>query len=318
MACATVTLMSHVTRASFAVVLLTVSLSSLSLAEEPLTFGISQPYGPEAAERVPAVVEPYLSKALKGPVKVVRFATSDELADALAAGKVDLAWITPLAFVRASQKNDGVTALSKATRKGNLFYRAAYIVKKDSDLGSLAALQGKKVAFVSKTSTSGYLFAREMLAKESLKPDGFFSEEVFAGDHPAVCKAVRDGKVDVGATFASEPAEGKDVVASGCEDEPPVSDFKVVASTGNLPNEVIAARDFFPPARVNDVIATFGRMDGTAEGKKVLEAFRVDGWGVAVEGDFAPVLDLLRVKEAKTVEPVKAKEPAKPAAKKKK
>jgi phosphate/phosphite/phosphonate ABC transporter binding protein len=292
--------MHRLTRALASAALLTAATAT---ADDSLTFGISQPYGAEAAQKVPAVVEPYLSKALKVPVKVVRFATSDELADALGAGKVDLAWITPLAFVRASQKNPGVAALSKATRRGSLFYRAAYVVKAGSPLTSLASLKGKKVAFVSKTSTSGYLFAREMLAKESLNPDGFFGEEVFAGDHLAVCKAVREGKVDVGATFASEPAEGKEVVPTGCEDAPPLSDFKVLASTGNLPNEVIAARDFFPPTRVNDVIAAFGRMDGSPEGKKALEAFRVDGWGVAVEGDFAPVLDLLRVKDVKKPAP---------------
>lgn len=279
----------------------TLLLATVSSAEDALTFGISQPYGPEAAEKVPALVEPYLAKALKGPVKVVRFTTPEELVDALAAGKVDLAWITPFAFVRATQKNSGVAALSKATRKGSLFYRAAYVVKAGSPLTSLASLKGKKVAFVSKTSTSGYLFAREMLSKENLNPDGFFGEEVFAGDHLAVCKAVREGKVDVGATFASEPAEGKEVLPTGCEDAPPLSDFKVLASTGNLPNEVIAARDFFPPTRVNDVIAAFGRMDASPEGKKALEAFRVDGWGVAVDGDFAPVLDLLRVKPAAEV-----------------
>ncbi len=274
-------------------------LNAAPTTPDALTFGIAQPYGPEAAEKVPALVEPYLSKALKGPVKVVRFATNEELTEALAAGKVDLAWITPLAFVRASQENSGVSALSKAMRRGSLFYRAAFVVKQSSPLKNLASLAGKKVAFVSKSSTSGYLFAREMLSKESLSPEGFFSNELFAGDHPSVCKAVRDGKVDVGATYASEPSEGKEVVATGCEDAPPISDFRVVASTGNLPNEVIAVRDLFPPTRINDVISTFGRMDGSAEGKKVLEVFRVDGWSVAVEGDFAPVLELLQVKEVK-------------------
>jgi phosphonate transport system substrate-binding protein len=282
-------------------------VATTAFAEDALTFGISQPYGAEAAEKVPALVEPYLSKSLKGPVKVVRFATPEELADALGAGKVDLAWITPLAFVRATQKNSGVAALSKAMRGTSLFYRAVFITKSGSPLTSLAQLKGKKVAFVSKNSTSGYLFAREMLKKEGLNADGFFADEQFAGDHPAVCKLVREGKVDVGATFGDEPAEGKPVEATGCTDVPPLSDFHVIASTGNLPNEVIAARDFFPPARVNDVIAAFGRMNSTPEGKKVLEAFRVDGWGVAVDGDFAPVLELLSAKkDSKKTEPAAA------------
>jgi phosphonate transport system substrate-binding protein len=279
--------------------------ATTSFAGESLTFGISQPYGPEAAEKVPAVVEPYLSRVLNTPVKVVRFTTNEELAEALAASKVDLAWITPFAFVRAVEKNAGVTALSKATRQGSLFYRAAFVVTKDSPLQTLSELKGKKVAWVSKTSTSGYLFAREMLAKEKLGPDGFFGGEQFAGDHAAVCRAVKEGKADVGATFASEPTEGKDVSATGCADVG-AGDFRVLASTGNLPNEVIAARDFFPPARVNEVIAAFGRMDSTPEGKKVLSAFRVEGWGVAVEGDFEPVLELLRARPA----PKKDPEPA--------
>ena len=82
------------------------------------------------------------------------------------------------------------------------------------------------------------------------------------------------------------------------------ADFKVVASTGNLPNEVIAASSDFPSPRINDVIGTFGRMGKTEEGKKLLkDAFRCNGWGVAVEGDFAPVLDIMRAKDVKVVAP---------------
>ena len=55
-------------------------------------------------------------------------------------------------------------------------------------------------------------------------------------------------------------------------------------------------------------------MDGSPEGKKVLEVFRVDGWGVAVDGDFAPVLDLLRLKRP---EPPAQKEPVKKVGQKK-
>lgn len=297
-----------------------VLLSSLpALAEDkPLTLGIAQPYGAEQAGKVAGLVEPYLSKHLKGPVKVVVHGTPEELADALATGKVDLAWITPLAFVRASQKNPEVIALSKAMRKSALFYRAVFFVKRDSPLKTLAELKGKKVAWVGKTSTSGYLFAREILKKEGLEPDGYFGGESFAGDHPSVCKAVRSGAADVGATFAPETtAEGKEPLPTGCEDAPPVTDFRVIAASGNIPNEVIAARDFFPPTRVNDVIAAFGRMSLDDEGKKVLaEAFRTDGWGVAVDGDFAPVLELLRAKDTRAKTPP-AEKPKKPAAKKK-
>lgn len=70
-----------------------------------------------------------------------------------------------------------------------MFYRAAYVVQAGSPLTSLASLRGKRVAFVSKTSKSGYLFAREMLSKESLNPEGFFAEEVRAGAKSSVTES---------------------------------------------------------------------------------------------------------------------------------
>src|SRR5687767_14271129 len=80
---------------------------------KPITMGISQPYGPEQAAKAKTLIEPYLSRELKTTVTVQVFPSYDELSAALAEGKVDLAWITPLAFVQASDKNADVTALSK-------------------------------------------------------------------------------------------------------------------------------------------------------------------------------------------------------------
>jgi phosphonate transport system substrate-binding protein len=285
-------------------------LSSLALggdpkaapAKKPLTFGMSHPYGEEQAQKAKALIEPYLTKALGSQVTVQLFPTYDELSDALATNKVDLAWITPLAFVQASQKHRDVTALSKAMRAsdGGLFYRSVFIVKADSKVADLKGLAGKKVAWVGKLSASGYLFPRALLKEQGLDPDKLFAAESFAGDHPSVCKAVRDGTADVGATFAAEPKEGAAPEATGCTDAGPITDFKVVASTPNLPNEVIAHSPEFPPMRVNDVLIAFGRMGNSADGKKVLaDAFRAQGFGVAVEGDFEQVVALLKAKDVK-------------------
>jgi len=303
----------------------TLVLSSAALAAEPkappkkpLTFGMSRPYGERQAAGAQALIEPYLTKALGSPVTVKVFATYDELSDALASNAVDFAWITPVAFVQASQKHRDVTALSKAMRHsdGGLFYRSVFIVKADSPVADLKASAGKKVAWVGKLSASGYLFPRALLKEQGLDPDKHFASEAFAGDHPSVCKAVRDGTADVGATFAAEPKEGAALEATGCLDAGPASDFKVIASTSNLPNEVIAISPDFPPTRVNEVMMTFGRMSLSPEGKKLLdEGFRVRGFGVAVEGDFDQVTALLKAKDVKAKV---APEPAAPPKKGKK
>ncbi|MDX2010610.1 MAG: phosphate/phosphite/phosphonate ABC transporter substrate-binding protein [Myxococcaceae bacterium] len=306
------------------------ALAPLSLAEgkapppvkKPLTFGMAHPYGDAHATQAKALIEPYLSKALGSAVTVQTFETYEALSDALATNQVDLAWITPLAFVQAAQKNRDVTAVSKAMRAsdGGLFYRAVFIAKASSPLADLKALKGTKVAWVGKSSASGYLFPRALLKDQGLDPDKTFASEVFSGDHPAVCKAVREGVVDVGATYAAEPKEGQALVATGCEDAGPVADFKVLGSSNNLPNEVIAHSPDFPLFRLNDVMMAFGRMGLSADGKKVLaDAFRAQGFGVAVEGDFDPVIALLKANDVKAkVVPSAPEKAVKPAKKGKK
>lgn len=278
---------------------------------KPIIMGISQPYGAEQAQKAKILIEPYLSKELKTTVTVQVFPTYDELTQALADGKVDIAWITPLAFVQAADKNSDVTALSKAMRSGGggLFYRAVFIAKKGATAANIGDLKGKKVAWVNKSSTSGYLFPREMIKKAGFDPDSFFGGETMAGDHPSVCKAVKGGSADVGATFAQDPGEGKQPKPDGCADSGgSLDDYKVVAASGPIPNEVLACRpDFsFDRKRTNGIIQTFGRMSLNDDGKRVLkDAFRVDGWGIAIDGDFDPVIDLVRPKnkKAKVVAP---------------
>lgn len=280
---------------------LTFVVPALAFAQNKpaLTLGIPQLYGEAQAKSVAPLVEPYLTAALGGPVTVKIFTDPDELAMALAKKQVDLAWIPPLAFVHASQKDPEVMALSKAMRNGKLVYRAVLFVRKDSPAKSVADLKGAKVAYVAKSSTSGYLYARELVQKEAGQPaDRFLGVESFEGDHPAVCAAVKSGAAQVGATYGTETGSPKTVQADGCEKD--AAEFRVLASTGDIPNEVIAARSDFPPMRVNDVVASFGRMVNSELGKKMLaEAFRVDGWGVAVDGDFAPILDLVNLKNVK-------------------
>ncbi len=280
-------------RRSGLLAVLLVPLAGLAEGKPPLSLGICQLYGAEHARGVGPVVEPYLTQVLGGPVTVKVFSDPDELASALARKQVDLAWIPPLAFVPE------VLALSKAMRNGSLVYRSVLFVAKDSPAKKLKDLKGSKVAYVTRSSTSGYLYPRELVRKETGQAaDHFFSSESFEGDHPGVCQAVKAGTAQVGATFGAEASDPLLVKADGCGAD--AAEFRVLASTGNVPNEVIAARSDFPPMRINDVVAAFGRMGLTDAGKKVLaEAFKVDGWGVAVDGDFAPILDLVSLKHVK-------------------
>jgi phosphonate transport system substrate-binding protein len=287
----------------------------------PITLGIGKPNGDKLARKAKAELEPYLSKVMKRPVKVEILPDYDALSAALADGKVDIAWITPLAFVHAAQRRADVTAIAKAMRAGKLFYRAAFVVRLDSPARSLADLAGKKVAYVSKSSSSGYLFPRALLSSQGKDPDRFFREAIFTGDHPGVCQAVRTGKAEVGATFSDEPAKGKQAQVDGCADSPPMGDFRIVSASGPITNDVIAARPDFDERLVTPVLGALGGMARTDEGRRILKGvFHADAWGVAVDGDFKAIYEVMGVKSAPRVPvlpaaPEPAPPPPKPKAK---
>lgn len=264
-----------------------------------IVLGIGQPNGAAHAAKAKSLLEPHLAKALGGAVRVDIRKDYDDLAAVLAGGKVDLAWITPVAFVNASTRNAEVRALVKAKRRQKSFYRSVFIVRKDSTAKSLKDVKGKRVVWVSKGSASGYVFPRGLLTWAGQDPDHFFGAASFAGSHPEVCKAVRDGKADVGATLADPPEPGGEMVADGCDDAPPAADFRVVAASEPIPNDVIAGRAGLDAGVVRSVLDAFGKMGESADGKRVLaDAFRVDGWAAATDHDFDAVLKVLGIAPA--------------------
>jgi len=283
-------------------------------ANAPISFGVSQPNGPKRAADAKTLLEPYLTEAMKRPVKVVILQNYEDVTQGLASGQVDLAWVEPAAFVAAQKKNREVQAVAKALRRGKLFYRAAIFVRLDSPAQSLADLKGKNVAWVSKSSASGYLFARALLSSNGLDPDALFKSQSFAGDHPKVCEAVREKRADAGATFSDERPAGEKPLPDGCADSPPASDFRILALSAPIPNDVVAARPGFDEQVTETALQVFARMSQTEAGRQILrDVFHVDGWGVAVEGDFAAVTEAMKTSGFKTV--AKAKAPAKKPAK---
>jgi phosphonate transport system substrate-binding protein len=266
------------------------ALAAAARAEtKPLAFGIPKPYDAVTTKGDATLLEGYLSAALKRPVQAKTFDTYDQLAEALGKGELDIAWITPLAYVKAG-RTSAVIPIAKALRKG-LFYRSCVYVRSEATATKLADLKGTKAAWVDPTSTSGYLFPRGMLLKEGQKPSGFFGAESFAGDHKSACAAVLGGQADVGATYTD--ADGAKPGPTGCGDAlgaEALTKLRCLAVSDRIPNEVIAGRAGLDDALVGDLGRIFAQLSDTESGRKVLAAaFRADGFGLALEEDFDAV-----------------------------
>ncbi len=254
--------------------------------QPPLTFGIPRPYDVATTHHDARMIEGYLSSALSRPVESRTFASYGDLATALAKGNIDLAWITPLAYVDAS-KAAAVVPVAKALRHG-LFYRSCVYVRADSKVKTLADLAGKRAAWVDRASTSGYLLPEGLLLKAGIDPVGFFSELSFAGDHKTACVEVLHGQADVGGTYTAQ--ESAHPVPQGCADAlgpQALAKLRCIAVSDRIPNEVIAARPGLDPNLVGELGGIFARLSETDAGRQLLRGvFDADGFGLALDSDF--------------------------------
>ena len=111
-----------------------------------------------------------------------------------------MAFIPGLGYAIASQLC-GVDVAFKAVRFGFPVYWAEFIVPRDSDIQTLADLEGKKWGYGDVGSTSGYMVPLVMLQEAGITP----GEQVQTGGHNQTVTAVYNGEVDFGTVFYSVP-----------------------------------------------------------------------------------------------------------------
>lgn len=256
----------------------------------PLSLGLIGYGGEEGARSDSAALQGYLASRLNREVTTRVFADYDALAAALASGQVDLGWMQPFALV-AAQKKGAVMPLVKAVRHGLPFYRSVLFARADKKLEGTKSLAGTKVAWVATGSAAGYLFARAALVQAGMKPKELFKGEEFLGDHGAVCRAVLEGRADVGATFADDRAGAMQV--DGCVQSvgaEAAKSLKILSTSAPIPNDAIAARPGLDPAETARIKAAFLGLAKDADGKTLLsQVFKAEGFDEVGAEDFAPV-----------------------------
>ena len=120
-----------------------------------------------------------------------------------------------LAYVVANARC-GVDASMISIRFGWDIYWAQFLVARDSDIQTLADLNGKTWGFTDPTSTSGYMFPLFKLEGEGIE----LGEKVATGGHPQAVLAVYNGEVDFATAYFSPPLLPEGNWAPGDDPEP--------------------------------------------------------------------------------------------------
>lgn len=150
----------------------------------------------------------HLEQVLGRRVEVIQAPSYGAVVEGLLAGSIDLADLGPAAYAIARHRNAEIVAFASfAGQRGILFdtsrgYHSVLIVRADKGYDSLHALRGKVLSLTDPASTSGALFPRRAVARQTGLPiEQFFRRISFAGTHDRAIEAVQKDYVD--AAFVS-------------------------------------------------------------------------------------------------------------------
>lgn len=123
-----------------------------------------------------------LSQQLGRPVKVIVPLSAAVILEGLSNGSIDAAYVGATEMLTIRKAGAGDLLLANEIN-GKTGYDSYWVCLKEKPYQSVADLQGKPVAFASRTSTSGYLIPlRDLVQKQLVKPNGKLSDFFGAGN----------------------------------------------------------------------------------------------------------------------------------------
>ncbi len=136
----------------------------------------------------------YTAKVTGKQVEYFQAADYNALIEAAVAGKIDVASFSGFTYYNAWKAGAQITPFSAIVTGGltEPGYYSVAIANPKAGITSLADYKGKKVCFVSETSTSGYLFPSKALLEAQVDPAKDVTP-VFAGKHDASADKVAAG-----------------------------------------------------------------------------------------------------------------------------
>lgn len=186
-------------------------------------------------------------------------------------GEIDVAALGSLTYVLAERQGAPITAVAtRANRKGKpTGYQSYGITWADSPIKTLADFRGKKICFVDRNSTSGYLYPSAGLLAIGINPDKDIIP-IFAGRHDASVLAVANHQCDAG--FAYDTVVDRQLIEEGRLQPGQVT---TVWKSDTIPGPPLVIANYLSPklrqqlttALQNKANADYLRANGFCQGK---------------------------------------------------
>lgn len=134
----------------------------------------------------------YLSDNLDRPVRLRLSGDYNSAIDNLATGKLDIAYLTPVAYIRARQAGN-VRLLAKTVTRGHRSFQLMLVARRDSGIRNVGDLAGRRFAFGDEAAT----LQRAILVHAGMTLERLGSYK-FLGHFDNVARGVMNGDFDAG------------------------------------------------------------------------------------------------------------------------
>ncbi len=138
--------MSYLRSSSFLLLLALFAVPAFADDGKPLRFGSVAQDTPAVMQKRLLPLTTYLSKALNRPVVLKLSTDMPGAINALVTGDVDLAYLTPVAYVNAHARNKAQLVVNMLT-DGRPSFKLKIVVREDSPIRKIEDLAGKRFAF---------------------------------------------------------------------------------------------------------------------------------------------------------------------------
>ena len=183
-----------------------------------------------------------VAEQLRVPIRTKTGESYEHVEEMLLSGQIDIALMSPYAYVRAKARAPDIRVFATHIAKGTESYGAYILTRDDSPVRTLNDLRGQSFGFVDQRSSSGWLFPVSRMLDDGIDPlqelDGRFY-----GSHERVIKAIVQGEVAAGATYDGALAEGRGRI-------PGAKNLRVLARTERIPYDAYVLRAGFPSSAV--------------------------------------------------------------------
>lgn len=201
-----------------------------------------------------------LAKLLGQKVHIVPVSDYAAMAEGLAAGKYDLAYIHPSHIALHGLAVDGYQLV--ALTKGFTDYRAHFLVRADSPAKTVGDLKGKKLGIPAPDSITSVLTRSTVREASGVEPS-----YVATRYQDAVPFMVEHGLVDAGVTGSASVAKAW-TAAGG----------RVAFTSKSVPVKLLIAAKTMPAREVTQVQNYFVTLDQSDKGRQVLQAIDKQGF----------------------------------------